>query len=140
MHDKPLFLAPAARPGDTIDGDRLGYVTNPNLAMRGEPECIGPAILESYAAVNKLLFTQQHLLDVAAAQERRPAIPPDKRLRDVYRRAKDAHVDLSHEIHLIQRALDKARLRGQPVAQPALDRLEGLEALLDGVAVLRMAA
>lgn len=105
-----------------------------------EPEMISAAILGSYADVNRRIFTQQHILEVAQAQERRPELQPQNRLRDVHRRAKDAHVDMSHEIHLVQKAIDKAQLRGQPVNPRALERLEGLEALLDGVSVLRMAA
>jgi hypothetical protein len=127
-----LFLAPLGKPRD--------YVDRPELSVRDEPECIGPAILASYADVNRRIFTQQHVLDVAQAQERRPTLAPHHRLEDVRRRAKDAHVDLSHEIHLVQRAIDKARLRGQPVAPSALARLEGLEALLDGVSLLADAA
>jgi hypothetical protein len=126
------FLAPLGKPRD--------YVDRPELAVQHEPECVGPAIVENYAEVNRLIFTQQHAVDVAQAQERRPGLCPDHRVADVRRRAKDAHVDLSHELHLVQRAIDKARLRGQPVAPSALVRLEGLEALLDGVSLLRDAA
>jgi hypothetical protein len=122
-----LFLAPLGKPRD--------YVDRPELAVRDEPECIGPAILNSYADVNRRIWTQQHVIDVAEAQERRPQLAPVHRLEDVRRRAKDAHVDLSHEIHLVQLAVDKARFRAQPVSLSALTRLEGLEALLDGVAL-----
>jgi hypothetical protein len=107
---------------------------------RDEPESIGPAILKSYAEVNRRILTQQHILDVAEAQDRRPELTPQNRLDDVHRRAKHAHVDMSHEIHLVQRAIDRARLRGQPVKPAALERLEGLEALLDGVSIKRLAA
>jgi hypothetical protein len=47
---------------------------------------------------------------------------------------------MSHPIHLVQKAIDKARLRGQPIAPAAVVRLEGLEALLDGVSIQRLAA
>jgi hypothetical protein len=36
---KPRFLAPIGKPRD--------YVDRPELAVRDEPECIGPAILEA---------------------------------------------------------------------------------------------
>jgi hypothetical protein len=116
--------------------DRIREATN----IRDEPETIGPAILASYAEVNRRILTQQHIIEVAEAQERRPELTPQNRLADIQRRAKNAHVDLSHEIHLVQRAIDKARLRDQPVHQGALDRMTGLEALLDGVWLLRSAA
>lgn len=131
--EKPRYLAPRGRPGDTINGERTGYVTKPWLGMRDEPECVGPAILGDYAEVAQLHRSQQHALDVAQAQERRPELTPQNRLDDIHRRARYAHVDLSHPIHLVQRAIDKARLREQPVTPSALDRLAGLEALLDGV-------
>jgi hypothetical protein len=58
----------------------------------------------------------------------------------VRQRAKHAHVDMSHPIHLVQKAIDKARMRDQPVSPSAVTRLEGLEALLDGVSIKRLAA
>ena len=102
-------------------GKPRDYVDRPELSIRDEPECIGPAILNSYADVNRRIWTQQHVLDVAEAQERRPQLSPVHRLEDVRRRAKDAHVDLSHEIHLVQLAVDKARFRAQPVCSSALN-------------------
>lgn len=113
--------------------DDLGYASSAFRALPHEPECVGPAILGDYAEVAALHRSQQHALDVAEAQQRRPELTPQNRLNDVHRRAKHAHVDLSHPIHLVQRAIDKARLREQPVSPAALERLSGLEALLDGV-------
>lgn len=108
---------------------------------RDEPECITDrAILKDWAEVARFLHSLQHAKDVERAMETRPDLPPQKRLDDVHRRAKHAHVDLSHEIHLVQRAVDKAREREQPVSASALERLAGLEALLDGVSSRRLAA
>lgn len=117
-----------------------GYTASTFTALDREPECVGPAILDSYADINRRMLLQQHLLDVAEAQTHRCEITPQNRLDTVHQRAKHAHVDMSHPIHLVQREIDKARLRGQPVKQAALDRLEGLEALLDGVSIKRLAA
>jgi hypothetical protein len=105
-----------------------------------EPEGLGPAILETYAQVNRRILTQQHVLEVAEAQERRPELTPQHRLDDVHRRAKHAHVDLSHEIHLVGKAIERARLRDQPVNPRAIERLTRLEALLDGVSIRSLAA
>lgn len=102
-------------------------------SIRDEPEAIGPAILDDYAAVNRRLHTQQHVRDVLEARDRRPGLPPEARVLDLRRRARCAHVDLSHELHLIGRDLDRARLAGRMPPKRALDRLERLEALLDGV-------
>src|SRR4051794_20813641 len=95
---KPRFLAPIGKPRD--------YVDRPELAVHGEPECIGPAILDSYAESNAFRHSQQHAADVLAAQKLRPLLPPDDRVRDIQRRAKYAHVDMSHEVHLMQRDLE----------------------------------
>lgn len=108
--------------------------------LASEPEMIGPAILETYAQVNRRILTQHLVLEVADAQQRRPALTPQNRLDTIHQRAKHAHVDMSHPIHLVQLAINKARLRDQPVRAGALDRLTGLEALLDGVSIQRLAA
>lgn len=126
MDSKPRFLAPMGKPRD--------YVDNPALGVFGEPECIGPAILASYVEVNKRIFTQQHALDVAAAQVSRPLLAAEDRLADLRRRAKYAKVDMSHETHIMQRDLERARGRGQVAPPRVLVRLEKLEGLLDGIA------
>ena len=153
--EPPRFLARTGRHGnyklhggrwtyveaDDDKADDLGYTGTPFRALDREPECIGPAILESYAQINRRIYTQQHVLEVAEAQERRPELTPQNRLDDVYRRAKDGRYDdLKRPIHVIQKELDKARMRGQDPKPATMQRLEALEALLDGVSVLRMAA
>jgi len=124
---------------DDTEADH-GYTTSRHRALHAEPECVSDAILDDWATVNRRIMSQQVILEVAEAQERRPGLTPQNRLDDVRRRAKDAHVDMSHPIHLVQKAIDKARLRGQPVSPAALERLAGLEALLDGVSIRRLAA
>jgi hypothetical protein len=128
-----LFLAPLGKPRD--------YVDRPELSVRDEPECIGPAILNSYADVNRRIFTQQHVLDVAQAQERRPELTPQNRVDDLRRRAKDGrYQDLTRPLHVIQKELDKARFRGQPAGARTVAKIEAIEALLDGVTMQRLAA
>jgi hypothetical protein len=102
--------------------------------IRDEPECVGPAILASYAEVNARICTQQHVVDVANAQQLRPLLKAEDRLRDIRRRAKYAHVDLSHETHILARELERARVRAQPVPGRVVGRIERLEGLLDGIA------
>jgi hypothetical protein len=120
--------------------DDLGYTSTNVRALNAEPECVGPAILGDYAEVNRRIMSQQIVLEVAEAQTRRPELTAQNRLDTVRQRAKHAHVDMSHPVHLVQKAIDKARMRDQPVATSAVTRLEGLEALLDGVSIKRLAA
>lgn len=123
---KPRFLAPLGKPRD--------YVDNPAMAVPGEPECIGPAILDSYAESNAFRFSQQHAMDVAAAQHIRPLLRAEDRLKDIHRRAKYAHVDLSHELHIMRRDVERARKAGLEPKPHTLVRLERVEGLLDGIA------
>jgi hypothetical protein len=110
--------------------DRIKAATS----IRDEPEVIGPAILNSYAESNAFKHTQQHMADVLAAQQIRPAIEAEDRLKDIHRRAKHARVDLSHEIGIMRRDLDKARQRGAQPKPHTLHRLTNIEGLLDGIA------
>lgn len=126
MDSKPRFLAPMGKPRD--------YVDNPALGVFGEPECIGPAIVDGYAEVALFHRTLQHARDVEVAQQLRPTLAAEDRLKDIRRRAKHSHVDLSHETHIMERDLERARLRSQPAPARVVVRLEKLEGLLDGIA------
>lgn len=123
---KPRFLAPIGQARD--------YVDRPAMSVHTEPECVSDALMNDYAEVNNRIFTQQHALDVALAQEYRPLLKAEDRIRDIHRRAKYAHVDLSHEIHIMRRDLEKSRQRGQEPKPHTLGRLEKIEGLLDGIA------
>lgn len=103
-------------------------------SIRDEPECVGPRWLKDYADAAKLHQSQQHSLDVANAQTTRPLLAAEDRLKDLHRRAKHSHVDLSHEIHIMQRELNQARLRGRPAPVRVLVRMTRLETTLDGIA------
>lgn len=127
MHEpKPRFLAPIGKPRD--------YVDRPEIAVHGEPECIGPAILDSYAESNAFRFAQQHQAAVLAAQKTRPLLEADDRVRDIQRRAKYAHVDLSREVHLMRRDIERAKAGNRKPPKRVLDRAAALESLLDGIA------
>jgi hypothetical protein len=123
---KPRFLAPIGKPRD--------YVDRPELAVRDEPECVGPAILDSYAESAAFRFSQQHAVDVALAQQTRQHLAADDRVRDIQRRAKYAHVDMSHEVHLMHRDIERAKAGNRKPPARVLERLQGLESLLDGIA------
>lgn len=136
---KPLRQVPSLA---INEDDRLREVEEVRAAasFRDEPEGIGPAILGDWADVNRRILTQHVIHEIAQAQQHRNELTPQNRLDTIHARAKHAHVDLSHPIHLVQKAIDKARLRDQPIAPAALDRLAGLEELLDGVSIRRLAA
>jgi hypothetical protein len=110
--------------------DRIREAKN----IRDEPECIGPAILTDWAEVNRRIFNQQHALDVAAARELRPMLDAEDRVRDIQRRAKYAHVDLSREVLLMRRDILRAKAGNRRPPLRVLDRCERLESLLDGIA------
>lgn len=126
IQHKPRFLAPLGKPRN--------YVDHPGLAVRDEPECVGPAILDSYAESAAFKHAQQHAHDVAQAQAKRPLLDADDRVRDIQRRAKYARVDMAHEVCLMQRDIARAKAGNRKTPKRTLQRLEGLEALLDGIA------
>lgn len=104
-------------------------------SIRDEPEVIhDDAILRDYAQVADLHRSQQHALDVAAAQQLRPMLELEDRIRDIRRRARYAHVDLSRETYLMERDVARAKAGGRRPPVRVLDRAEGLESLLDGIA------
>jgi hypothetical protein len=126
--EKPLYLAPKAR-----TGNGLGYVNRPEAAMRGEPECIGPAILDGYAESNELRYSQRHALEVAQQRVTRRHLNTEDRIRDAERRAKHAHRNLTHEFHVLRQMLNRASKGGRKPPESALGKLERIEADLDGV-------
>jgi hypothetical protein len=130
-HEKPLFLAPKARVGDG-----RGYVNRPEMAMRQEPECIGPAILDSYAESNAFLHSQRHAADVLTQRQIRPLLRAEDRLKDAERRARQAkRRDLKGEFLALNGMLAHYRKTdGEPKpGSSVLNRLERVEAKLDGL-------
>ena len=142
---RPRFLAPG-------QGNGTGYTTRPLRELplvadepdiveriatatniRDEPECIGPAIVNGYAEAAAFHRTQQHALEVAEAQARRPDITPENRLKDIQRRAKHSHVNLSREVFTMDQELRRARTGNRKVPGRVLRRMESIEGLLDGL-------
>lgn len=126
---KPMRDLPIVRDEQDLI-DRIKDATS----IRDEPEMIGPAILNSYAESNAFKHSQQHQADVLNAQQIRPQLKAEDRIRDIQRRAKHAHIDLTHEISIMERDLRKARERGHEPKQHTLDRIWRLESTLDGIA------
>lgn len=123
--EKPRFLAPITKPRD--------YVDRPELAVRHEPECIGPAIVDGYAELATFQQTLRHQQAVEAARELRPLLAAEDRIRDAERRAKYAHRNLSGEFHVMRKMLERAERGGRKAPASLLGRLERIEAALDGV-------
>src|SRR3954470_3577138 len=97
---KPRFLAPITKPRD--------YVDRPELAVHGEPECIGPAIVDGYAELANFQQTLRHKQSVEAARQERPLLAAEDRLKDAERRAKHAHHNLTGEFHVLRQMLARA--------------------------------
>lgn len=131
----PRFLARPRQDVPSIDGnpdmvERMREAT----ALCDEPEMIGPAILDPKSDRDRMAKAQAFALKVQAlaeAAEARPELPVRARIMDVRRRAKRHHVDLSHELHILEQALDRAQAGGRrfPGGQEA--RLGRLEELMD---------
>lgn len=122
---RPRFLAPITQPRD--------YVDRPELAVRHEPECIGPAIIDGYAELANYQQTLRHQQAVQQARELRPQLDPADRIRDATRRAKHAHHNLTGELHTMQLMLDRATRGGRHIPAGLISRLEHVEATLDGI-------
>lgn len=109
--------------------DRIRTATN----IRDEPEVVGPRWLGDWADVGDLLRSQQHAIDVAQAQATRPELDPENRLKDITRRARHAHVNLSREVFIMDKEIQRARTGGRKVPGRILRRMENIEGLLDGL-------
>lgn len=78
----------------------------------------------------RLVHAQHRTLDVAAQQQLRAALSMEQRMAEAKRRARLRNVDVSHELHVIGRMLERDRLKGR-APEKARTRLEGLERRLD---------
>lgn len=156
------FLAPAARPGNGH-----GYLTEPTreaqpvadppeVAARigtatsifDEPEAPSPAWVDAEADLAATRNALRHAALVEQLRAARQELSLRARIADARRRARAQHVDVSHQLHLVERDLQRAQSRRAPVpetatelresrrdeAEPpaALRRMQAVEALLDG--------
>lgn len=99
-----------------------------------EPEAPSDAWVDAEADLAAERNRVRLLRQAELAQQARQHITVENRMRDAERRAKLKHVDVSRELFLLSKMLE----RGNEAA--ATGRLENLEARLDGVADLREAA
>jgi hypothetical protein len=103
-------------------------------ALQDEPEVIcDDAILIDWSEVALFHQSKRHAEEVAEAQRTRPELDPEVRVAAIVGRAKQAHVDLSREVFIMRAEIKRARGGGRHVPERTIRRIEGLEALLDGV-------
>jgi hypothetical protein len=130
------------------------------VSLRDEPECVSDAILAGYGADALYFRSMQHARTVESAVKARRHAPHALRVRDAHARSKSQHrTDLRGDLLALGKALDRATRaaglrvvedeRGFARAEPAgrvvlpalaLERLERVEALLDRVPDLELAA
>jgi hypothetical protein len=149
MRRKPRFLAPQGR-----SGDGRGYLNMPlralppddspetaaeakrvaeAAAMCDEPEAVGPAILDAFGESARYYETLRHQANIERARVARQELNVEQRLRGVEERAKRQHINVSGELHVIRSMLERAKSGGRKEPPAAVDRLERIEAVLDGI-------
>lgn len=142
------FLVPNARRGNGLGYDNrpqrilngtLAHVDEPaaiekiasRTAMCDEPECISDGIV-SYTETAMKAATLRHAAEVQDAQEARTVLTAEQRVFNAAARARRQHVDLGKDLHLVSKALERARAGGRSVPESVIRRLERVEAKLDG--------
>lgn len=148
------FLVPNARRGNGLGYDNrpqrilngtLSHVDEPatiekiasRTAMCDEPECISDGIV-SYTETAMKAATLRHAAEVQEAQEARVVLTIEQRVFNAEQRARRQHVDLGKDLHLVSKALMRARSGGRSVPEPVMRRLERVEAKLDGAPLERL--
>jgi hypothetical protein len=122
---QPLRELPiAGDPPEVVDRIASG------TSILDEPECPSKAIVDAQADLAKTYDRLRHAAQVEHAQTIRRELTMEARMADAHRRAKLQRVDVSRELHVMRKDLERARDSGrQPVT--VARRLVELEARLD---------
>jgi hypothetical protein len=120
-------LPPVADESDVVE--RIASAT----ALVDEPEAPSPAWVDAEAELAVERNRLRHLAVVAQRVEIRRELSVEDRIRDAQRRAKDQHRNIRNDVFVIERMLARAAKAGTGVPAAALERLEALEATLDGL-------
>jgi hypothetical protein len=104
-----------------------------------EPEAISDDIVDAFRDLGRTYDRLRHNAEVEQREHNRqaltqavgPLIAAEHRMNEARRRAKLQHVDVSHELHIMRRDLDRARNGGRDNPTNVIARLERLEARLD---------
>jgi hypothetical protein len=156
-HLHQRFLVPNGRRGRPIPQDEgeeaFGYDTQPQRPLMGtlhhvdseetikriaeatsmcdEPECDSEALAD-YVALNNRFNTLRHAKEVQQAQQERKTLTHEQRLASAKARAKTQRVNVTMQLHMVEKALIRAQKGGRHLSEGAVTRLEAVEALLDG--------
>lgn len=74
---------------------------------------------------------ERHDAEVQARRKDRKLLSAEARLVEVRRRAKQRQLNVSHEAHIAEKMIDRARRGGRPVPEAAVTKIERLEERLD---------
>jgi hypothetical protein len=135
---RPRELPPAdlrSHSGITFTEPELDDHVRDATALCDEPEMISRAISGKYGeqANGRNGHTSlRHSAAVEQARDARQTWTIEKRISVVKQRAKQQHVNVSGELHVIEQMLARARSGGRRL-DAVTERIERVEALLDGV-------
>lgn len=106
-------------------------------SIRDEPEAVSSAWangrpwLRENAKDARRRHTEHRTADVGQRRVIRDQLDMEDRMKDAQRRAKRHHVDVSHELHVLGKMLERARNGGRKEPPSAVKRMAKLEARLD---------
>lgn len=140
------FLTPGARAGSTGHGyntqpqrplpqvadepeitDRIRDAAN----MCDEPEAISAAIVDAYADLARTYDRIRHEAEVERMNVIRQALDLEQRMAEAHRRAKRQHINVSHEMRIVQQLVERAQRGNRTTPPEAIRRIERIEAKLD---------
>lgn len=123
----------SAKPREVSKLEAHGYTDEPHKGLKGEPECVGPAIVDAYGESARYFDTLRHAREVAEARELRKLLTAEQRLVNVQERARKQHRNLTGETHVCQKMLERAKAGGRKEPLAAIERIERMEADLDNL-------
>lgn len=98
--------------------------------IRDEPESIGPAVAD-YVKIATKYDTLRRLATIEQLEKAREDLSMEQRMVDARHAARAQRVDISGELYVIGRMLDRARNGGRAEPPAAVARLAKVEARLD---------
>lgn len=118
-----------AKPREVTGPEEKGYTTEFHKGLRGELEIPSGAWVDAQAELAAKYDRMRLIRQAEDAREIRRELTIEHRMMDAQRRAKLQRVDVTREFYVMRKMIARGN------EQPAIDRLERLEAALDGVPV-----